>query len=375
MNRVFWLGAGASAGSEVSGWPRKPPTINGFFRRGQEVGLHNDDDFKRLFTFVQNRWGIGERVLVAEESQTTIETLLSFFDMESEIHPVDEARLQNAAYRDACWEFQGCHERLRNYMRKVLFHSGAVPDHPHGGCPLHAAIASGLDPSDAVISFNYDLIMDKALADTDRWNEWAGYAPMTFDKIHDVGVPHTNLPSRLPCRSNLTYLKLHGSINWFQSTGLRCTLESEGRSRIEQDPNHPQRRVISLFSSQAANRDRELSAEGLFEGQWCGQLLVPPTMHKDYQAFRHLWGKAEEALAGAKELVIIGFSFAATDVQAEWLLRRGLTENPNGVAVTLVDQDSCIRQRIARLVTSVNPRHQVVKEYCSLKEFVKEHYG
>ncbi len=377
MDRVLWLGAGASAASEVSGWPRKPPTINHFFRIGQEIGLHQDEYFRRLFTFVQNRWGIGANALVAEEPQITIETLLSFFDTESQIYPVDENRLsRDTTYRDAYFEFQWCHDLLRNYVREVLFRSGAVPDHPRGSCPLHAAIASNLDPSDAVISFNYDLIMDKALADTGRWNEWAGYAPMIFNKIYDIGHWHTTMPSRhdFPRSSELVYFKLHGSINWFRSTGIRSAPQSAEIDRIEQDPEHPQQRVISLFSSQAAGRDL-MNAEGLFEGQFCEQLLVPPTMHKNYEAFQPLWVRAEEVLAKAKELVIVGFSFAPADTQAQWLIHRGLARNPNTVSVILVDSDEVTRERIGNLILSINSRHQVAQKYGDFGKYVREQYG
>jgi len=370
MNKVFWLGVGASTGSEVPGWPQGPPTIKRFFKAGHDLGLHQQEYFASLFEVIRRRWGIAEDALIADEPQVTIETLLSFFDIEERNLRAGEAPRRHTPTQDD----RDLPQRLRGYIREVLFRNGGVLQ-TWESCVLHSAIASGstpLDSTDAVISFNYDLIMDKALADTGQWNEWAGYVPMTFDKIHDVGGPHTNLPSRLPRRSNLTYLKLHGSINWFRSTGLRWTLESEERSRIEQDPNHPQQLVFSLFSS--TNRDL-MNTEMLYEGQYLEQLLVPPTLHKDYERFRPLWEKAEEVLATAKELVIIGFSFAPADVQAQWLLHRGLTRNPNVVSVMLVDRDENTRERIGKVIHSITSRHQVTRQYDDFGKYVREQHG
>lgn len=114
--------------------------------------------------------------------------------------------------------------------------------------------------------------------------------------------------------------------------------------------------------------------ETFLENQHCEQLLVPPTMHKSYELFLSLWNRAEEVLAGAKELVIIGFSFASVDIQVEWLLRRGLARNPNTVSVTLVDPDDQVRQRIKAIVASVDGRHSVQNEYRSLRDFVSAHF-
>lgn len=371
MNKVFWLGAGASAGSEVdpSGSDRRPPTIKQFFQAGRSLGLNRDDYFSPLFDFMQRRWGIGEEPLVSENAASSIETILSLFETERQFYPLDQERLQDRAYRDDRYAFERSYELLRNYIREALLGSNAVP-HPRQGCSLHFAIASHLDPSDAVINFNYCLIMDKALKDTGRWNEWVGYAPMTFNKIYHVG--HWYDQPQMSSASELTYLKPHGSINWFASTGKRFTLISKDEHRYENDSSHPQRRVISLWSSHTVNLRQ---AEDIFEGQCVEQLLVPPIVHKDYKSFRSIWLKAEEVLSTAKELVIIGFSFAPADVQAEWLLRRGLAENHNAVSVTLVDPNNEVRERIRSLIASINGRHRVQNEYRSLKDFVSATYG
>jgi len=352
-------------GSEVPNWPRKLPTIKRFFQVGQSLGLNQDEYFGGLFDLMQKRWGLNEEMLVHESAETTVETALSLFETEQQFHPLAPKNPQDRAYWDGQYPFGRAKELLHRYIREVLLGSGAVPDHPGEGCPLHAAIAAHLEPSDAVISFNYDLIMDKALKDTGQWNEWLGYSPMTFQKIYHMG--HWYDQPSVSCSSERTYLKLHGSINWFASTGIRATQQSADLHRIEQDPEHPQRRVFSLHSSRAVTRSLE-DSEALFEDQYCEQLLVPPMTHKSYELFRPLWNRAEETLVGAKQLVIIGFSFSPADVQAQWLLRRGLAQNSNAVSVTLVDPDDQVRQRIKAIVASVNGRHSVQNEYRSLRD-------
>ncbi|MDP3723760.1 MAG: hypothetical protein Q8R91_09740 [Candidatus Omnitrophota bacterium] len=358
MNRVLWLGAGASAGSKVSGCQRRrPPTIKHFFREAQLAGIHQPDDTKRLLNFIQERYGISESALTSENPPVTIETLLSFFDIEERLQQYDFA-------------FDLSHGQLLKYIREVVIECGGVPG-PGESCALHAAIASTLDPTDAVISFNWDLIMDKALADSGRWNEWAGYAPMTFNRIDDVercrdGVGPTRDHFRHP--SELTYLKLHGSLNWWWRP-TRRTPEPEELNRIEQQETHPQRYVCSLFTSHV-NRGNLTSAVHGSVGRPYKQLLIPPTMHKNYETFQPLWVRAEEVLARAKELVIVGFSFAPADTQAQWLLHRGLAQNPNAVSVILVDPNKRTSQRIGEMTCAINSRHQIVRQYDNFGEYV-----
>lgn len=352
---VFWLGAGASASAKLN---PKPPTIKEFLK-------YRTDEHKKTFSQLCTRFGITEEALIARPPLITIETLLSFVDIEEQMVRVDEERYDaEQPYHDEVFEKDQHKDHLHDYIRDVLYGTGGVPRHYQDACQFHATIASDLDSSDTIINFNYDLIMDKALVDNTqlKWNEWIGYTPMKFDGIWHLDQRHTTCPSTLAhssaVSSEVTYLKLHGSLNWFRSIRGQGTL-------------HPL--VVSLFS--VSNSCAWGDATLFLEDEWRQQFLVPPTMHKDYELFQPLWMKAEETLAEARELVIVGFSFAPADLQAEWLLRRGLSRNPNAVKVTLVDPCAETQQRIAKLVHSISSRHQIMSEYSSLEEFVIARYG
>jgi hypothetical protein len=74
-----------------------------------------------------------------------------------------------------------------------------------------------------IISFNYDLIVDIALAHrfrTDFAFDTADAARLTEQQEPlgiDYGVPFANMPPMTPLDGQFTLLKLHGSFNWLWS--------------------------------------------------------------------------------------------------------------------------------------------------------------
>ena len=76
--------------------------------------------------------------------------------------------------------------------------------------------------------------------------------------------------------------------------------------------------------------------------------IVPPVMdksqHYSVSRLKEQWANAHLALEQADEIVIIGFSFPATDISCQFLFQSALRSR-NDVRVVVVDSDKCIRDR------------------------------
>lgn len=67
-------------------------------------------------------------------------------------------------------------------------------------------------PNDTFVTFNWDTLLDRALADTGCWSPNDGYG-FTFGSILD-GSWKSEMDSSLVHKTSLKLLKLHGSTNW-----------------------------------------------------------------------------------------------------------------------------------------------------------------
>ena len=77
-------------------------------------------------------------------------------------------------------------------------------------CPLHKKLADKLTNDDTVITLNYDLLMDTALQSTGKWMPDTGYG-IPFKSVIEGGE-FVNVNTS--AKSQILYLKLHGSLNW-----------------------------------------------------------------------------------------------------------------------------------------------------------------
>lgn len=70
-------------------------------------------------------------------------------------------------------------------------------------------------------------------------------------------------------------------------------------------------------------------------------LIIPPVKKKSYEffgsLFSSLWKTAEDVLAQADDIVVIGYSFPATDIQSEILFRRAFSRRSSMPNVSILD--------------------------------------
>lgn len=331
---VFILGAGFSADAGA-------PVIRDFIDVSRELyddpdsGLHPKE--KQLF---QNVFNFKKEVAQAREKfeidLDNIEELFGLVEMShrlnSEVADTRDAtvyliaktlELATRRYPPTRWIGLTPHP---NYKNIPLIWQNAVPrDTQRNGDYFHcemyrhfANLLTGIydNPqknkfrSNAVITFNYDIVLDQALKAT-------GILP-------DYGLTGTSNGRGIPL------LKLHGSTNWVFCKDCR-------KPSVWQDG------VTSLFPFRS------------IQCQHCGKddprlLLVPPSWDKnEYQdIMRPVWAKAVEELKAATRICIIGYSMPESDSFFKYLLTLGLSQNHQLYKLIVVDKLTPIHNVINR---------------------------
>jgi hypothetical protein len=179
------------------------------------------------------------------------------------------------------------------------------------GAPIHAQLVTTLQPGDVVISYNYDLIADSALAQSTR------LSALPLKRL--LGRSHGKCPWQafglVGGKKCITYLKLHGSLNWLIS-GLA---DDPAELQVSTDLDLPDETGVAA--------DLGLYAPNFLAAR--PLIHVPATekgaVWREYGgALRRLWHLAHVALAECNDLAIIGYSLRSTDYLSQWLFRSGL---------------------------------------------------
>lgn len=146
----------------------------------------------------------------------------------------------------------------------------------------------------AIVSFNWDLVLDQQLFENDL-------GPASYGLSNDLG-------------SDAVLLKPHGSLNWYEATQIKKVAQ---RKRIEIFPHKDPKQRIEAFL-----HPREIKSK---VGNRYTPLIVPPTYLKDFNrpVFRRLWNRCTDVLSTAKKLMFLGYSLPAADLHAQYIFRCG----------------------------------------------------
>ena len=212
-------------------------------------------------------------------------------------------------------------------------------------CSEHIKLANSLSQGDAVISFNYDILMDNALRETEKLTDCGYLVP--FQRVSD-GQTWRRADEE---PSDITLLKLHGSLNWLHCSYCNSTF----LNRFE--------KINPEYSSFPKNCPNCGESNAYFQ-----RVIVPPFLAKDYslQPMKYLWGQANRYVSKAREIVIIGYSFPPTDFATEALLRDSLPwSSQRQTRFTVVNPDKEVYERFRRVFNS-----SIVEWKGSLKEYL-----
>ena len=169
-------------------------------------------------------------------------------------------------------------------------------------------VAHIIEPGDAVITFNYDVALEKELAAVGKWDVGTGYGfPMFPERSSPVHV-----------------LKLHGSTNW--KSVIEGQLGSVGTYNVDDPyaprPMIPDRELQWLGFSTL--KDPLTSRGGKLLGGSPQHTLLLPKMDKQFpgKMWSRLWEQAKALFKGSSRVVLAGYSLPAADKKARNLILR-----------------------------------------------------
>jgi hypothetical protein len=187
-----------------------------------------------------------------------------------------------------------------------------------------------------IISFNYDLLVEKMLEGTFKWRRYDGYGahiPVAVEAMPTS--PHTVLHQKLGEDkdmkwSKVTVLKPHGSINWGTPIISANNTETIYQSHIRGDSSMDDFALETEFGSPFI--------------EYFKPVIVPPVLDKSswlkHPTFKVIWNMALKALEDAKQITFIGYSLRETDFLAEFLFRQGITHGSPERKITIVDPNA-----------------------------------
>jgi len=153
----------------------------------------------------------------------------------------------------------------------------------------------------AVVSFNWDLVLDQLLLKDAIGPDAYGLSPSV---------------SKGPL-----LLKPHGSLNWSQGAQLEHVSRSK---RIEIFHDADKALCVHAFL-----RPRAIKSKS---GRRYTPLIIPPTYIKDFtpSVFQRLWKHCTDVLSTAKKIIFLGYSLPPADMHAQFILRCGFHNQLDG---------------------------------------------
>ena len=269
--------------------------------------------------------------------QENLEALISFIDLNAsgEIKAtVTDKNGSTSSYSKSSlfWNFTDLDE-LRTCIETYIYLALIKPEIEKG---VLDPFLKKIESDDEIITFNYDLIVEKALFDLEIWKPRDGYGIVfkdfpTIVKSHDI-------------ESRVKIHKLHGSLNW----------KSDSTLRFFYDDNEP---IFPGYLQDGSNYR-------LYQGKHSGHWMLPSFIKQfTVPELVGCWDRASRAMRDADEIVIIGYSLPKEDSAACLLLgTTALSEK----RLTLVDPNADKLRNKYRTITS----NERIEKYCRIEDFV-----
>lgn len=393
--RVFLLGAGASKGYDASPTGQRMPIARDFF-----------DTFDKL-EISANPWVlIGSIAVYIEEhlgAQSAYDYLRSGIDIEDLHSQIKEDR-------DRLLQTEDLIAAMHPYkaFNELVFLFAAVLNEIQNGpvSAAHIQLIKQISPGDVIVTFNWDTLIDRALATETGWRPDWGYGAPPKAIFRDAWIGADAKPDG---NAGNILIKLHGSTNWLTAysvtDGAGAIVPGQGNDPAAfgafesatgpypcfrgryiggfepysygyYPPNldFPGRPTPDGFSIVGLRLKTPWRAEGDApdSGLVSMPLIIPPVKDKSYEffgeLFKGLWSRAEEAIFEADEIVIIGYSFPRTDTQSVELFRRALARRSAPPKFAILDPNAPeIGERIRVMLELPAEALTVIPGYFSAK--------
>lgn len=349
-SRVFVFGAGVS--KAVAGAPVMSELFSKMKERYEQEkslpdGLERNmriREFKRIQEFIEKlerkakkRFGEIEKkggITIKRGIRENIEYLITLLDIHTEygamfefekldadVSPFQIIPLEGVG-RDEMAEVRSC---LNTYLYLSLCNLNEQKP------ILKKFFEEQLRANDHLITFNYDVLIERTLLEEQKWSLGGGYVGVEQLKS---GYNESALKSATGC-SAYKILKLHGSITWVQ----------EGPREI--DINNPP--VITLHKWDSSPFFPSLGRILNRRPEGARPTWLPPSYVKTFSNapfLINIWREAQRILTQARRLVLLGYSFPEVDSQSQLLL----ASLPDGCSILIVDPDAdAIKMRMDKL--------------------------
>jgi len=198
---------------------------------------------------------------------------------------------------------------IKEAIQDLLWHVASWFDE------IHAGVRAGAHPwllafrdkvvrdGSAIISFNWDLVLDELIVKKVRDGKKYG-----FDQEHAEGT---------------VLLKPHGSLNWFNEVQAK-KLRSDRKVLLAEDGA---RKTYAFTKFRAPKSKRESRYH---------PLIIPPHYMKqfDQPGFNFVWQNCVSRLTAAREVVFLGYSLPPSDFHAHFMLRCAFFNHVKGQLIS-----------------------------------------
>jgi hypothetical protein len=218
--------------------------------------------------------------------------------------------------------------------------------HRAKSCEYHKNFVEGiLKEGDAIITFNYDCLLDFSLRKfgVDKWNPRYGYG-------FSLGPHGSRLkgdgfwkPNPVATKEKTIHLyKLHGSLH-FKVTG---SIEGSEKVELKQRPYTKQLGDLKFT-------------------------IIPPEWHKAYDEgiFSKIWKDAALAIQNAEHIVFVGYSLPPTDLHSTALFRTSLKKDSLQTLI-VVNPDATARKRTRTVLQRGISDETLILSFDYFKEFL-----
>lgn len=171
------------------------------------------------------------------------------------------------------------------------------------------------DTDSAIISTNYDILIDSAISYITGLNYGAKARTIITGGYDTFGLQRamTYMPGIPLNNGKIPLFKIHGSLNW-----LYCSKCDEVDVSTDKGAVLTVSEDYYCFNAHCTHKYEPL--------------LITPTMFKNYENrfIKETWEYAEKALIEADQLVFIGYALKDEDYQIRCLLMKALLNKANG---------------------------------------------
>ncbi|MDP9439443.1 MAG: SIR2 family protein [Actinomycetota bacterium] len=345
---VYVIGAGINMVVRHATRGIRPPLALNFFRQlhaglGEAELAQLSERNAILYEYVKHYWKLGVHDL--SEADFDLEECFTLL----EYHERDAIREQDLNDRDRLWKIKGQLTALfAGLLDEISFNQ---PPGEEGLGPLARRI---LDEEAAVVTFNYDTLLEQAIVEElsgRRWDPVLAYST-PFDRFEPgEGEPFEEFRSfRFPAQAHRApFLKLHGSLNWFCVAGGGGEPVEEAPGMFVQRHEKLNRTLVRPVGGRVTTPQTG-NTHVLPDGTLLEQLIITPVLNKDVdrKPFAQAWQRAKEEMRGCEHLVVGGYSFPPSDFATRRLFLESFVGGPPDELV-VINPDTSVVRRVKNL--------------------------